>query len=205
MFRFHGRVTRHKISAVEAWFCLVSLIAIAITLAQPFECAAQTSADEIVVEVSVDHGQVMVDARFTVAASVRDAWAVMTDFNHMAEFISNLEMSRIVSRSGEPLRIEQKGKAARGLLSFSFESVRDVTLVPFESIHTRLISGNLKKLEGYTRLEKDGERTRIVFHGESIPSMWIPPAIGPAFIRRETREQFEELRAEILRRKSRSS
>jgi hypothetical protein len=35
--------------------------------------------------------------------------------------------------------------------------------------------------------------------------MWVPPWIGPAVIESETRSQFGEIRAEILRRSARQS
>jgi len=33
-----------------------------------------------------------------------------------------------------------------------------------------------------------------------MPDMWVPPFIGPAMIEAETKKQFGEIRAEILRR-----
>jgi len=59
----------------------------------------------------------------------------------------------------------------------------------------------MKKLEGTTRLAAADSGTRITYHGESIPNVWIPPGIGKTFIERETREQFAEMRQEILKRK----
>jgi len=35
--------------------------------------------------------------------------------------------------------------------------------------------------------------------------VWVPPLIGPAVIEAETRKQFEEIRAEILRRSALAS
>jgi len=34
-----------------------------------------------------------------------------------------------------------------------------------------------------------------------VPKAWIPPIVGRGFIEHETREQFSEFRAEIMRRK----
>jgi hypothetical protein len=66
-----------------------------------------------------------------------------------------------------------------------------------------MISGNMRKMDGITQLvgTADG-RTRVIFHTDSIPGYWIPPIAGNAFIEHETREQFQELRDEIFRRKS---
>ena len=50
-----------------------------------------------------------------------------------------------------------------------------------------------------TRLVAEGGATRITSHARFIPDRWIPPAIGLAIPRAETRRQFGELRAEIMR------
>jgi len=64
-----------------------------------------------------------------------------------------------------------------------------------------LISGNMRKMEGMTKLDDEGEQTRIIYHAESIPGVWIPPVVGKVFIAHESREQFQEMRDEIIRRK----
>lgn len=52
-----------------------------------------------------------------------------------------------------------------------------------------------------TRLAAEGGETRITNRGRFIPGRWIPPLIGTAVLETETRKQFAEFRAEILRRK----
>lgn len=159
-------------------------------------------AEDILVSVQVRDGEVFVDVDLLVGAAPREVWAVLTDFDRMSAFISNLESSSIVSASGHTIMIAQRGKAAYGPLSFDFDNVRELKLTPYSRIDSRLIKGNsLKKLEGTTRLAEVASGTRITYHGESIPNAWIPPGIGKSFIERETREQFAEIRQEILKRK----
>jgi hypothetical protein len=64
-----------------------------------------------------------------------------------------------------------------------------------------LISGDMKASAFTTRIVSDGGGvTRVVNHGEFVPTMWVPPVIGTAFLESETRRQFHELRTEIMRR-----
>lgn len=157
--------------------------------------------DDIAVSVGRNNSTVTIDVDFVVAASQDEAWAVLTDFEHMADFVSNLTSSRVVDRAVDRLRVSQRGRAARGMLSFDFESLREVELSPPGVIRTRMISGSFEKLDGVTRLVPEGPATRIIYHADAIPKAWIPPVIGPRFIEHETREQFGEVRAEILRRR----
>jgi hypothetical protein len=64
-----------------------------------------------------------------------------------------------------------------------------------------LISGDMKASAFTTRILSDGAGgTRVVNHGEFVPTMWVPPVVGTAFLEAQTRKQFNELRAEIMRR-----
>ena len=165
-------------------------------------CAMAQASQDIDVIVTLADGKVIVDARYSIAATLQEAWSVMTDFEHMDEFISNLSASQVLSQSGNRVRVAQKGKPSRGLLSFSFDVVREFQLTPYERIHSRAVSGTIKHFEGATVLAAAGDQTVVTYHGESIPNAWIPPVIGPSFIRKEVEEQIQELRAEILRRKA---
>lgn len=156
---------------------------------------------DIEVKVRIDGENVLVDVSLPVPATQQEVWAVMTDFDHMAEFVSNVQSSRVLERSGNVLRIAQQGKAQRGPLSFAFDSVREIRLSPFDRIQSHLVSGRMRKLEGDTQLKGEGDATRVAYHGDSIPGVWIPPLVGKLFIENELREQFRDMRNEIGRRK----
>ena len=156
--------------------------------------------DDIQVRVQKDGPEIVVDIDCPVRAPVAVAWEVLTDYDHMAAFISNLESSIVQARDGLKLVVYQRGKAGRGLLTFTFESVREIDLVPFEQIRSRIIAGNMKASVFTTRLVNDGTLLHIVNSGRYTPNLWIPPIIGPALIEAETRKQYGEIRAEIMRR-----
>jgi hypothetical protein len=164
--------------------------------------AAQTVLGaDVMVNVSLRGEAVFVDVRFAVPVSLQEAWAVLTDYDGMPGFVSNLSSSAVVARSGGTLQVEQTGKADYGPWSFSFDTMREIRLFPYHEIRSRLLHGSLKKLDGVTTLTSEGAGTVVTYHGESIPNMWIPPIAGPTFIAHETEEQFQEMRKEILRRR----
>lgn len=156
--------------------------------------------DDIRVRVQKDGPEIAVDIDCPVQASVPLAWEVLTDYAHMSAFISNLESSFVQAQDGLKLVVYQKGKATRGPLTFTFESVREIELVPYQEIRSRMISGDLKASAFTTRLVDDGTLLHIVNSGRYTPKIWVPPIIGPALIEAETRKQFGEIRAEIMRR-----
>ena len=155
---------------------------------------------DIEVRVKKNGAEVAVDVDCPVNASVAVTWEVLTDYDHMSEFLSDLQHSSVQARDGHTLQVYQKGKAERGLLSITFENLREVVLVPNQEIRSRLISGDLKASAFTTRVVDDGTFVHIINSGRYTPKIWVPPIIGPTLIEAETRKHFGELRTEILRR-----
>jgi len=67
--------------------------------------APAAAADTPDVQVQVQVGVFRVGAASTVAADAATAWAVLTDYDRLTEFVPDLETSRVVSAAGEPLLI----------------------------------------------------------------------------------------------------
>ena len=170
--------------------------ALVVLAAWPAWCGAQP------IDVRVDRrGElVVVDVEATVAAAPQRVWAVLTDYDHMASYLSMLKSSAIVARDGNTLQVEQTGEAHRAFLHFTFRSLRAVELVPGKEIRSHLISGDFKSYVFTTRIAEKGAQVQISHHGEYVPTRWVPPGIGPALIKGETTRQYEELIAEMLRR-----
>ena len=163
---------------------------------------AEPAVDEdIEVKVKIDGASVTVDLSLVVPATRQEVWSVLTDFGHMADFVSNLKESRVISTSGNTLKIFQRGVATYGPINFPFESTREIRLTPFDKIKSHMISGNMRRMEGITRLIDEGGQTRIIYHTDTIQEVWVPPLAGNLFIEHEIREQFKEMRNEIMRRK----
>jgi len=142
-------------------FCLSPLLG-AVMLAF---AAAPSHADDsdIAVQVEQRGRVVVVDVSMRVEASIEQAWSVMTDYDHMAGFVSNLRESRVLTRDGDTLTILQKGEATRGLLTFRFENVREIVLTPPREIRSRLISGDLETSEFTTRLAGQGSSFEVAY------------------------------------------
>lgn len=156
--------------------------------------------EDIEVRVQTLGESVIVDLSMLAPGTRQEAWAVLTDFEHMSGFISNLKQSKVLSISGNTLNIFQSGSAAYGPIDFPFQSTREIQLFPFSKILSHLISGNMRKMDGTTQLIDENGQTRILYHTDTIPGVWIPPIAGNAFIEHEVREQFHEMRNEIIKR-----
>ena len=186
-----ARVTR----ASRLVACCLAAVALSTSAAVPDE--------DIVVHAKKEGPEIVVEVDCPVRAPLLAVWDVLTDYDNMSRFISNLQYSGIQGRVDNVLKVRQYGKATRGPLTITFDNVREVELRPFSEVRSRLISGDLKASVFTTRLVDVDGLVHIVNSGRYTPKIWVPPVIGPALIEAETRKQFGEIRTEILRRSER--
>ena len=167
--------------------------------------ALPPDASDIAVAIHRDGEAYVVDVDFVVEATAQQVWDVLTDYDHMADFVSNVAASRIVRRERQSIEVNQTSRLGFGPFQLTFENVREIELVPLKEIRSRLVRGDMKASSFTTWLRPEGSATRVVNHGRFTPDRWIPPLIGIAVLESETRKQFAELRAEMLRRAERGA
>lgn len=63
------------------------------------------------VEIVRTQGAFQVRVEMPVAVDVHTAWQVLTDYDHLADFIPDMQLSRLLSAPGEPLLLRQQGDA----------------------------------------------------------------------------------------------
>lgn len=152
----------------------------------------------------VKKGEVVtIDASYWVPVSAQIAWDVLTDYEHMADILPQLRSSKVLARSENKLRVSQTGRIFFGPIPLSFDYLRDIELTPQRKIQSRVVGGSLKRGDVTTELIPQESQTRIIYHSEAIPAIWLPLGIGEAFIRDNVQEQFVHMRDEMVRRKSR--
>ena len=177
------------------------VILAAILLAALPQCAWPAATNEdIVVHVEKSGQEISMQVDCPVDAPWSIVWDVLTDYDHMALFLSNVQYSAIENRDADVLHVHQIGKASHGPLSMKFDNVREIVLVPYREIRSKLIRGDFKASEFTTRIVETGARVHILNVGRYTPNVWVPPLIGPMVIEAEAQKQFGEIRAEILRR-----
>lgn len=167
-------------------FCLLGLIA-----------ACATASASTPVEVERVDALVRVSATMEARASPGLCFSVLTDFDHMAEFLPSLKSSRLVSLPGEPLRLRQVGRSVLGFSSLAVDVTLAVTLDPPHEFTFTKLAGNLRQMHGAWHVAGDTTHCTIDYRAEIEPDFWVPPLIGPLLIKRQVREQVDALVAEI--------
>lgn len=156
------------------------------------------------VEVIYENGMYVGRFGFVVAVPPPIAWEVLTDFDHMAGFIPNLESSRVITREEGGFRIAQSGKVEVGPFTFRFESERRLEARKREGLLiSRAVSGSAKHMLSEMRLTPEASGTRLDYRVEMVPERWIPSSLGVGLMRHELAEQFTAMTREMMRRQQR--
>ena len=179
--------------------CTATLIAtgaLAAVLSVP--SPAQTQA--VSIRTGRDGEFVTVSASALMHVDLRVAWAVLSDYDHLSKFIPDMESSRVVSREGNKLRVEQKGDVGFLFYREPVNVLLEVDEEPPRLIVARSISGNVKGLETRYELHPSASGVRLVYTGRFVPSFSIPPLIGMPIVSRMIERRFRAMVEEIQRR-----
>ena len=149
--------------------------AIAFFAAPALSLSAPPPARDINVRVTRDGSTFAIDADWSVAANGDEVWAVLTDFDHMAQFLSSVDASRVINREGNRLEIVQKSRASAGLLRLSLENTRAIVLTPKRDIESHLLKGDLKSSDFTTRIVDEAGGSKVFIRGQFVVSGLASP------------------------------
>jgi ribosome-associated toxin RatA of RatAB toxin-antitoxin module len=162
--------------------------------------AGPAMAQDISVETSRVGELIMIEAAADLPVSVRAAWDVLTDYDHLADFIPDMKSSRVLSRGSEGVKVEQKGEFSFLFLSRTVDVTLMVTESPPVRVASRAIAGSFRELSGSYQLEPLAHGMRLRYSGRMIPDFDMPPLFGMLAVRAVAEKRFSAMAREIMRR-----
>jgi ribosome-associated toxin RatA of RatAB toxin-antitoxin module len=162
------------------------------------------AAGEVAVDAIRKGEFIEVRAHAVIDAPLSIVWSTLTDYERLPEFIPGLKKSKLVSRRGSSVVVEQSGEARFLMFSFPIDVTLEAVESPRSSIKVRALSGNLRHFEGgyYLEPEHGGQRIGLRWVGTIIPEVSLPPLIGEVVMRLRIEDQFVGMVREIERRES---
>lgn len=154
---------------------------------------------EPTVSVKDEDGTLQLNISYRVPVSPREAWSVLTDFDHMANFVPNLESSQVTQRSSKSLQIEQRGSISLGMIPIHYESKRQIELTPYKMIRSHSLSGNTR-LDSIMVLTPIGKDTLLAYRATAVPDLPVPSSMVGSYMGEMLENQFKAMGQEMLRR-----
>ena len=162
--------------------------------------SAARASEQPEVRIADKQGAMVVRADVPVAVGAATAWAVLTDYNRLAEFVPDMQVSRIVSEPGRPLLLEQRGEAGFLIFRTEMRVILQVEETPPVRIAFRAVAGDFKRMQGEWGLLNEGRSVRLSYRAEIEPDFWVPPLIGRELLRSSVQRQISGVVQEMLRR-----
>jgi len=160
---------------------------------------AAVQAAEITVQTTRHGDSFEVEATAVIDADVADAWKVLTDYDRLAEFIPGMLESRVVSRDGSSVVVDQRGETSLLFLTFPMRVRLAIEEQPYERIASTAISGNFKDLTGVYHLQAQEAGLRLRYEGKFTPDFGFPPLLGTLIVRSTVERRFSAMVHEIER------
>lgn|SRR5579864_2680519 len=178
-------------SRVSAWAAILMFIS-----------SVSVAADSPIrsIDVTYDDGAYVVSAVMFAPVTQAVAWDVLTDFDHMAQWVPNVAESKVLKRDDTSVTIEQHGVAKYGAASFPYTTERKIELNPQDSIKTKQLRGSMRRVESTMTLVSDGKGTSLNYRLEIVPSLLTAAVLTKSFLEHEVGEQFTAIIAEMVRR-----
>ena len=146
------------------------------------------------------HGDVVeIRASADLVADRDTAWRVLSDYGRYTGFIPRLRQSRVVSRDGTKVIVEQVGTAALGPLRIPIEITFEILESPPVGLASRALSGSLESLESRYTLSSREQGSRLVYTGRVRPGFPLLGSFGQAAVEANVAAQFHALVDEIER------
>jgi carbon monoxide dehydrogenase subunit G len=170
-------------------------------LAAPLRGALAAGVDRINVETDGQGELITVTASADMQVDPRTVWAVISDYDRLAEFIPDMRSSRVIRRDGDQVLVEQTGEFGFLFFRQPIEVWLAVSESPPRRIVAHAVGGNLQSMEGRYVVESlAGNQVRLSYSGRLVPGFQVPPFVGRMAVRSTMDRQFRALVQEIVRR-----
>ena len=173
---------------------LVAICVLGTMLLGPLQAWAEAH-----VQVESRATALFVQADIDTTADSETAWAVLTDYNHWTEFIPDLLVSRVISRPGDPLQLEQRARIP-SMPNFPVVMILQVEESPLKRIRFYRTAGNVLSFAGEWLIENESRQVRLVYRAVVTPGFPMPPQASMEIFRNDAKVRMEAMALEMARR-----
>jgi hypothetical protein len=166
--------------------------------------AQPARAGTVSIEAARDGEAIDICASALLRADAGTAWRVLTDYDHYTDFIPDLQVSRIVARSGEVVTVQQSGAAAFWLFELPLDITFEIQEVPPHVLLSRAVAGSLRGLTSRYALRPVLRGTRLDYAGRVVTGFELPGRLEQTAVQQSVGRQFQALADEIERQGTRA-
>lgn len=178
---------------LAAWFTLTSL------------AFPPASASEVAVALTMrSAGVFQIDGHFPFQGSRKTAWSVLSDYEHIDDFVSTMRKSKVKKRRKDSIIVEQE-VLGRFLILFTRKicvllEVKELPLTQIDFTDTS--HRDFRDYKGYWKIEEAERGFTIHYRLRLEPNFSLPQPIARRIFLKNARSLLEEVQSEMDRRQS---
>ena len=176
---------------------IVLLAALGPALSPPVAATRRAGMATIVIAAERQGDTIEIRASAQLQADTDTAWRVLTAYERYPEFIPDLQTSRVVSRRGSTVIVEQSGDARVWLLPVPLNITFEIVESPPQRLYSRAISGSLRALESTYVLTPAARGARLNYVGRVTSGYDFLGPIEFQAVKQNVARQFQALTDEI--------
>ncbi|MFO1323521.1 MAG: SRPBCC family protein [Burkholderiales bacterium] len=158
------------------------------------------AAANVTINARLQGDAIDINASAMLKSDAATAWRVLTDYDRYAEFIPDLDSSRVVARNGATITVEQSGNAAFWLFKLPVHVTFEVNERPPDSLQSRTVAGRVRVLASRYALTPVASGVRLDYAGQIVPGFELVGRVEQMVVERNAARQFQALVDEIERR-----
>ena len=124
-------------TSAPRWHAAITSVAVLVLALQA------RGAQDVGVDAQLQGNVLAISTHATIRASLPTIWQTLTDYDHLAEFIPGMRMSRVLQRHGATVIVEQVGEAKFLIFHYPIDVVVQSDEHYPATIAVHVLSGNL--------------------------------------------------------------
>ena len=130
-------------------------------------------------------------------------WSVLTDYDHLSQFIPNLATSTLLGRAGNTVRLSQVGTQKLMGLRFTAQVQLELIEDPDQSmLRFHLLKGDFRRFEGSWKMQELPEGTSLLYELTVQGCVGMPISLIEQRLREDLSANLLAVEKEALRRQA---
>jgi len=173
---------------------------IAILLLGSRPAVGSSLGDIAVVTRDLGQGRVFARASCTLAAPPADVFALLADFDHVADYVTAVDSSHVVGADSAAVLVRQVATSGF-VFAYTVRMTLRFRLAPPTMLRFEIVQGDFPIYFGDWTCAALGEQTRLTYTVTCKPPEFVPRPLVRHVMERDLRALMPEIAAELARRR----
>jgi hypothetical protein len=163
-------------------------------------CAGSARGDDVALSVEDVRGVYYVQGTFAAPVSAATAWSVLTDYDHIGDYVKSVRKSKVERQADGGIVLRQDAKGGIFPLQKTIHVVLDVREEPEKIGFTDRLGRDFRVYRGEWVIKATPAGSVTTYSLEARPVIAMPHALGRGWMGHEAHELLVQVRAEMIRR-----